>query len=118
MNYKFGTQTQQHQKSGTASAMGSREENRKSLKGRASMGGTKQSGPNMPGQFLQSKQMVFGADKRLVPTSEGNLTDLTASQQLKMRNTNNSYGAIVNQSGNLSNAPAGGTSENVLEAAH
>jgi len=56
----------------------------------------KQPGPNMPGSFLQSKQMVFGADKRLVPTSEASLPDLTASQQLKARQINSSYGAIVN----------------------
>ena len=118
MNYKFGAQAQQT-KSGTASAMGSRDENRRSLKGRASMGAAKQPGPNMPGQFLQSKQMVFGADKRLVPTSEANFGDLTASQQLKARQAaNNSYGAIVNQSGALQGAGAEGRSENVLEAAH
>lgn len=39
--------------------------------------------------------MVFGADKKLVPAAELNLND---SYLAKNRMTNNSYGAIVNQS--------------------
>jgi len=44
----------------------------------------------MTGSFLQSKQMVFGADKKLVPTSEASLPELGASGQFK--NTVSSYG--------------------------
>ena len=50
----------------------------------------------MSGTFLQSKQMVFGADKKLAPTSEATLPELHMSGTFKGQA---SYGQMMNHPG-------------------
>ena len=105
MNYKFGASRGTLMKSG-------------GIAGRAEDGRQSKGKSGLAGSFLQSKQMVFGADAKLMPAAENAMSD-SAFQgvQGKNRQANNSYGAMVNQ-GVAASAVPQGQSENVLEAAH
>jgi len=114
MNYKFAA-------SGTGVnpvQSGQAKEDRKvGPKGKSGLS-TKQQ--NMQGQFLQSKQMVFGAEKRLIPSSESVQSENVRENKQMI----SSYSKKQNQSDNLNdhlivhaNHQASARSDNVLQAA-
>ena len=53
---------------------------------------------NVPGAFLQSKQMIFGADKKLVPSAEAGQYEQQHMSGAFNSNNYNSYGRIMNNS--------------------
>ena len=93
MNYKFPATTQGSQnEAGMMSGYYGQRQTASGERQRSQLGAGKQGKSNMSGAFLQSKQMVFGADKKLAPSVDPNMPDFYASGASKDRN---SYGAMM-----------------------
>ena len=68
-------------------------------------GASKQGGANTSGYVLQPKQMVFGADKKLVPSMESNQELITSGTFKGI----NSYGNMINAPNGQPSSDAGGS---------